>query len=263
MRVLLALLLTACGPLPEDDMPPSIFRDRSSREVLQPQSPAQVANEVTTDDQLRAAIGAAVNPETGTSHGRVITLAAGVITLDDGPLVFGPAQSGLTIIGQSTQLFAPSTGPCVTIDDTGNVVDVVFENIRFVVELASGSNACITGGTLFGPSFEFVRCQFSGAQHSIRSTAQSEISLLMCRDDTGSGSFIQNNNARYIGNRQSPFAAIVISGGSGGDNVISGNAMVGADITTSASAGRNTITGNTNVGTLTPHGTDNTTGGNT
>ena len=42
----------------------------------------------------------------------------------------------------------------------------------------------------------------------------------------------------------------------GQDNVISGNHLGGADITTSASSGRNTIYGNTQVGTITKHATD-------
>jgi len=50
--------------------------------------------------------------------------------------------------------------------------------------------------------------------------------------------------------------AITISGGSSTRTVISGNAMRGFAITTSASAGAHTIFGNTNCGTITPDTTD-------
>lgn len=54
---------------------------------------------------------------------------------------------------------------------------------------------------------------------------------------------------------------LVIDGGSA--NVIQGNAMSGSNITTSASSGSNVVSGNSLVGTVTAHGSDDTTGGNT
>lgn len=252
-------IFTACGT--EDDVArSSIFRDRTQREVQQTQASAQTSSEVRTEDELRAAIGNAV--EGGNSNGKVIRLTADTITLQ-APLVFGPEQTGLTIIGQQTRLYALGAGPVLTNNDDGVIQDVVFEGVRFEVELQSGSNACVDSSATFGPGYEFFRCSFRGALYSVHTTAQSEVSLLLCRDNTGGGALLHNNNARVIGNRMSPTADIVISGGSGGDNAIVGNALIGSDITTSASAGGNTISGNTNVGAITAAGGDNTTGGNT
>lgn len=46
----------------------------------------------------------------------------------------------------------------------------------------------------------------------------------------------------------------------GGQNVITGNACNGFDVTTDATGGKNVIVGNTNTGTITSHATDAATG---
>lgn len=256
---ILAVVLCACGPLPaeEDSVARnSIFRDRTQRGGLQTQPSMQSAKQVTTADELAAAVAVDVGEDAqyGLQGRRIVITAA--ITLIAPIRISRPG----VIIESDGFLPISITSGMASAFNVDDGYQIEFRSLNFpALNGATPSSAWIVAGT----ETRVVGCHTANGGVLVRIDGVSQV-VVSENFILGGGSsvvVVDGENNVVSGNI---FDGSITASGTATRNVITGNSGVAGVgvITTNTSAGLNTIQGNTGV-TVTPHGTDNVAGGNT
>lgn len=269
----LLLCLAACGPSPvddidenaEDDMPTSIFRNVGRRTTLQPQSSAQNSIDVTTEDELRAALTSLPRGEDFCS-GRSIVITADIPVRDT--IVLGVQHSGITITSPGGARFLSVDGATDTLfavdGDPERVTLIGFGLTGFSALLDAGDSSLSTWFILNVVDPTQAASIVGGAGVLTASTISgvylNQIAIVLSVSRVTASTV----NAMPLGDSAlNTITGNIVIGGDltltsgGGLNAISSNVFASGNIDTSTGIGDNAIVGNImQGGTITATGTD-------